>query len=145
MTRPRAEIGKRVVGIGGIFIRAKKADRLSKWYSKHLGISIIENVAIFTWLNPNHPKQKGHTVWSIFPQNTSYFGRKGNQFMVNYRVRNLKSLLARLRREGVKVARKVEESKYGKFGWVTDPEGNRIELWEPPRGYRGPEKETPME
>ena len=65
--------------------------------------------------------------------------------MINYRVKNLRQLLGMLRREGVVVARKVEESEYGKFGWITDPEGNRIELWEPPKAYRAPEEDIPME
>ena len=88
---------------------------------------------------------KGHTVWSIFPAGTKYFGEDGASFMINYRVKDLDAVLAALQKDGVEVARKVEDTEYGRFGWITDPEGNRIELWEPPKVYRAPERAIPME
>jgi predicted enzyme related to lactoylglutathione lyase len=141
----RSRADKRVVGVGGIFFRAKKPKELSAWYHKHLGIKTQDNVALFTWQSRKNSKRVGYTVWSIFPHDSSYFRSKKLQFMINYRVKNLNKLLAELRREGVRVDRKVENLDYGKFGWVTDPEGNRIELWEPPRTYKAPEPEIPSE
>ena len=137
--------GKRVVGIGGIFFRAKDPKALSDWYSKRLGLRIKDNVALFTWNSRKNPKRIGYSVWALFSKDDPYFGSKKSQFMINYRVNNLSSLLARLRKEGVRVARKAEKSPYGKFGWVYDPEGNRIELWEPPRAYKAPEDEMASE
>jgi predicted enzyme related to lactoylglutathione lyase len=134
----------RVTGIGGIFFKAKDPKALVRWYGEHLGIAIEESVALFTWRGGKDGKVRGHTVWSIFPADTKYFGEDGASFMVNYRVKDLDEVLTALRAEGVEVARKVEDSEYGRFGWITDPEGNRIELWEPPKEYRAPEKAIPM-
>src|SRR5437016_4527862 len=135
----------RVTGIGGIFFKAKDPKALVQWYRRHLGIDIEDTVALFTWRSGKDGKAKGATVWSIFPLDTKYFGEDGASFMINYRVRDLDGVLAALRAEGVKVARKVEESEYGRFGWITDPEGHRIELWEPPKTYRAPERPNEME
>ena len=133
-----------VVGVGGIFIRANSAVKLSRWYRDHLGIEVSDNVALFTWLSPKKHRRPGQLVWAIFPRNSKYLG-EGKRFMVNYRVKDLKKVLNRLRREGVSVDKKTEDSQYGKFGWVVDPEGNRIELWQPPPDYKASEKETKME
>ena len=135
----------RVTGIGGIFFKARNPKALAQWYRQHLGIRIVNTVALFTWRSGKDGKGKGHTVWSIFPAETEYFGEGGAQFMINYRVKDLDGVLAALRAEGVEVPRKVEDSEYGRFGWIRDPEGNRIELWEPPTAYRAPEKTIPME
>ena len=118
---------------------------MAEWYHRHLGIAIEDSVALFAWRGGKDGRVEGHTVWSIFPEETTYFGEDGASFMINYRVKNLDSVFAALRKEGVKVARKIEDSEYGRFGWVTDPEGNRIELWEPPKKYRAPEKAIRME
>ena len=133
-----------MTGIGGIFFKAKDPNALVRWYRQHLGIAIEDTVALFTWRGGRDGKVKGHTVWSIFPADTKYFGVDGASFMINYRVKDLDGVLAALRAEGVEVARKIEDSEYGRFGWITDPEGNRIELWEPPKKYRTPEKAIPM-
>ena len=85
----------------------------------------------FEWREKDHPETIGATVFSIFPAETKYFGPGGSQFMVNFRVANLERLLAQLKQEGVKVDDKVDDESNGRFGWATDPEGNRIELWEP--------------
>jgi len=135
----------RVTGIGGIFFKAKDPKALVRWYERHLGIAIEGAVALFTWRDGKAGKARGHTVWSIFPADTTYFGKDGAAFMINYRVKDLDAVLAALRREGVSVDPKVEDYEYGRFGWITDPEGNRIELWEPPRVYRPPERAVPME
>ena len=135
----------RVTGIGGIFFKAKNPKALVQWYRRHVGIAIEDSVALFTWRGGKEGKVRGHTVWSIFPGDTKYFGEDGASFMINYRVKDLASVLRALRAEGVKVARKVEDFEYGRFGWITDPEGNRIELWEPPATYRPPETSIVME
>jgi predicted enzyme related to lactoylglutathione lyase len=134
----------RVTGIGGIFFKAKDPKALVSWYREHLGIAIENSVALFTWRGGKDVTVKGHTVWSIFPADTKYFGEDGASFMINYRVKDLGAVLAALRAEGVAAAGKVEDTEYGRFGWIMDPEGNRIELWEPPKAYRAPEKAIPM-
>jgi predicted enzyme related to lactoylglutathione lyase len=134
----------RVTGIGGIFFKATDPKALVRWYQEHLGIDIEGSVALFTWRGGKDGRVRGHTVWSIFPADTKYFGEDGASFMVNYRVKDLDEVLAALRAEGVAAAGKVEDTEYGRFGWIMDPEGNRIELWEPPKAYRAPEKAIPM-
>jgi predicted enzyme related to lactoylglutathione lyase len=133
-----------VTGIGGVFLRARNPSNLSSWYSRHLGLKITDNVTLFVWRAPRKIHHIGHTVWSLFPSNTKYFPAK-KQFMINYRVRNLRDALNRLHRSGVRVAKKIEDSKYGKFGWIYDLEGNMIELWEPSKNYKYPEQGHRME
>jgi catechol 2,3-dioxygenase-like lactoylglutathione lyase family enzyme len=126
---------RRVTGIGGIFFKATDPKALGTWYKTHLGIDVQDwGGAAFQWNGPDNPEGVGTTVWSPFPADTSYFAPSAAPFMVNYRVADLHALLAVLRSEGVPVDDKVDESENGKFGWVTDPEGNRIELWQPPDG-----------
>lgn len=124
---------KRVTGLGGVFFRAQQPSALYEWYEKHLGIrrEADGSGAMFHWRDAENPAVAGITIWSIFPDSTKYFG-SNKAFMMNFRVENLDELLKLLRAEGVQVDEKVEEHEYGKFAWVTDPEGNRIELWEPP-------------
>jgi len=153
MARTKAIREKRVVGIGGIFFKAVNPKKLSGWYRDHLGMSITDlAAATFSWntVGRSEHGRTGYTVWALFPSRSTYFSGEENptrnqQFMINYRVRSLRGLLRKLRSEGVKVDAKVEEYEYGKFGWVTDPEGNRIELWEPPELPKLPDKSTPME
>jgi predicted enzyme related to lactoylglutathione lyase len=125
---------KRVTGIGGVFFKAKDPRKLGEWYRDRLGIPVDPNWGgwAFEWRDAKSPRKKGQTVWSPFPADTGYFKPGRKQFMVNYRVDDLDSVLKALRAEGVWVDPKVEESEYGKFGWVMDPEGNRLELWQPP-------------
>lgn len=126
---------KRVTGIGGIFFKAKDRAALTAWYQKHLGLAIEPWGGVaFQWANPANPNGVGTTIWNPFESNTGYFGPEHATFMINYRVADLHGLLKLLREEGCAVDDKVDESEYGKFGWVTDPEGNRVELWEPPAG-----------
>lgn len=126
---------KRVTGIGGIFFKSKDPKALAEWYRVHLGVP-IENWggAAFRWVSPDNPSGVGTTVWSPFNSDTSYFAPSQAAFMINYRVADLHALLAALRAEGCAVEEKVEESEFGKFGWLVDPEGNKIELWQPPEG-----------
>ncbi len=116
------------MGLGGIFFRARHLEKMSEWYRKHLDLKITQNTALFTWRSRKAPKKLGHAVRALFPSDTSYFRDARKQFMINYGVRDLKGIVDKLRKEGVKVARKVEDSQYGKFAWVRDPEGNWLEL-----------------
>lgn len=126
---------QRVSGIGGIFFKARNPAMLREWYRTHLGIGVDEwGGAIFRWQSPENPTGEGTTVWTIFDEGSTHFAPSTSPFMINYRVEDLHGLLAALRAEGCEVDEKVDESEYGKFGWVMDPEGNRIELWEPPAG-----------
>ena len=127
---------KRVTGIGGIFIKAQDTERMRDWYRRHLGIDIQAwGGTSFRWNDPERVEPDGGvTVWSLFKADSTYFAPSTAPFMVNYRVDDLHALLAALRAEGCEVDAKVDESEYGKFGWVMDPEGNRIELWQPPAG-----------
>jgi catechol 2,3-dioxygenase-like lactoylglutathione lyase family enzyme len=126
---------KRVTGIGGIFFKSKDPKALGEWYRTHLGIDVAEwGGAAFRWTDPGNPTGTGTTIWSPFKEDTSYFAPSGASFMINCRVEDLHAVLAALRAEGVQVDDKVEESEHGKFGWVIDPDGNKLELWEPPAG-----------
>lgn len=126
---------KRVTGIGGIFFKSQDPQALGAWYREHLGIDVQEwGGAAFRWNGDDNPSGTGTTIWSPFKQDTTYFHPSQASFMVNYRVDDLHALLAALRAEGCQVDDKVDESEYGKFGWVTDPEGNKLELWQPPSG-----------
>ena len=125
---------KRVTGIGGIFFKSKDPKALGQWYRTHLGIDVAEwGGAAFSW-SADNPSGVGTTIWSPFSADTKYFEPSSASFMINYRVEDLHALLAVLRTEGCDVVEKTEESEFGKFGWVMDPDGNRIELWQPPEG-----------
>ena len=125
---------KRVTGVGGIFFKAKDPKTLGEWYRKHLGLNVEEWGGVaFRWAEGN-PTGAGTTIWTPFKEDTSYFQPSTSSFMVNFRVADLHALLAALRAEGCNVQDKVDESEFGKFGWVVDPEGNKVELWEPPAG-----------
>ena len=123
---------KRVTGIGGIYFKSREPQGLKEWYSRHLGIECMPtNGAIFSWRDANEPEQIGYTIWSPFRADTTYFDPSSAPFMINYRVDNLDALLAELRKEGVTVDDSIEEIEFGRFAWIMDPEGNRVELWEP--------------
>jgi predicted enzyme related to lactoylglutathione lyase len=123
---------KRVIGLGGVFFRARDPQALYEWYRKHLGIESSPEAGAM-WSSSDAPETPVFNVFAIFPQDTQYFGPRNPGFMINLRVDDLPELLKALREEGVQVDDKFEEYDYGKFGWITDPEGNRIELWEPPK------------
>ena len=124
---------KRVTGIGGIFFKSANPKALGEWYRDHLGLDVADwGGAIFTWGGTDGAA--GTTVWSPFAQDTGYMEPSSASFMVNFRVADLDALLAALRSEGCDVIGGPEASEQGKFGWVMDPEGNKIELWEPPPG-----------
>ncbi len=126
---------RRVTGIGGIFFKAKDPVVLRAWYKAHLGIDVQEwGGTAFPWADEAGNAVKGTTVWSIGAADGDYFAPSTAPFMVNYRVADLAALLAALRAEGCNVLEKTDDSEFGKFGWVIDPEGNKVELWQPPEG-----------
>ena len=122
---------KRVTGIGGIFFKSSDPKRLAAWYRDHLGLDVSDwGGAIFLWGGPE--SSSGMTIWSPFAQDTNKMEPSSASFLINFRVADLDALLAALRAEGCNVIDKTESSDFGKFGWVMDPDGNKIELWEPP-------------
>jgi catechol 2,3-dioxygenase-like lactoylglutathione lyase family enzyme len=122
---------ERVTGIGGVFFKARDPKALRAWYREHLGMDVQDwGGTTFRWADDGHAE--GVTAWTIFPETTDYLNPSTSPFMINYRVRDLAALLDVLRAEGCTVDDRLDESEFGKFGWVMDPEGNRIELWEPP-------------
>lgn len=121
----------RVTGIGGVFLRARDPEALGKWYVEHLGLQLSPwGGANFLW-SDEVPAGTGSTAWNLFPQDTTYFGEGTQHAMLNYRVDDLDGLLLKLRDAGAAIDPKRDDSVYGRFAWVTDPEGNRMELWEP--------------
>ncbi|MEP7053682.1 MAG: VOC family protein [Actinomycetota bacterium] len=126
---------KRVTGIGGISFKVKDAGAMQAWYKQHLGIDVQDwGGAAFGWTDEAGKPVGGTTAWSIVPADGDSFAPSTACFMVNYRVADIDALLKALRDEGCTVLDKIDGSEYGKFGWVVDPEGNKIELWEPPAG-----------
>ena len=121
---------KRVTGIGGVFFKAQDPKALCAWYNTHLGIDVQPwGGAAFRWKDDS-PDGAGTTVWCPFKSDTKHFAAS---FMINYRVDDLDAMLAQLRAAGVTVDEKVDDNDFGRFGWATDPEGNRFELWQPPK------------
>jgi len=122
---------KKVTGIGGIFFKCQDPDAIKNWYQKHLGLDTTPYGVSFEWRDAEHPEKKGTTQWSTFPQSTKYLDPSTKDFMINYRVENLEALVEELKREGVTIVDAIESYEYGKFIHIMDPEGNKIELWEP--------------
>jgi predicted enzyme related to lactoylglutathione lyase len=127
---------KHVLGIGGIFFKADDPEKLAAWYREHLGLDVEEYGGVTfregTSAGGSIPQRQAYTVWSPFAADTDYFAPSTKPFMINFRVADLDALVAKLRVEGVAVDERTEKSEFGYFGWALDPEGNRIELWEPP-------------
>jgi len=126
---------KRVTGIGGVFFKSPDPKRLSAWYQTHLGLPVeVWGGAAFNWAGPDNPGGVGTTVWSPVKEDAENFAPGAARFMINYRVDDLHALMAALREEGCEIVGKIDESEYGKFGWVMDPDGNKVELWQAPDG-----------
>jgi predicted enzyme related to lactoylglutathione lyase len=124
---------KRVTGLGGVFFKTDDPKKLKEWYGKHLGLPVDEWGVSFKWIDidkkdANEPAQ---TAWSPFKSDTTYFSPSEKPFMFNYRVENLAELLRVLKEEGVQIVGEMQEFPYGKFAWIMDPDGNKVELWEP--------------
>lgn len=124
---------KRVTGIGGIFFKSEDPKKIKEWYGKHLGFNVTDWGCSFLWKDLDSPESEApaRTEWSPMKSDTTYFQPSDKPFMFNYRVENLVALMKALREEGVTIVGEIEEYPYGKFGWILDPEGNKIELWEP--------------
>jgi len=126
---------KRVTGIGGVFLKAKDAPALRAWYKRHLGVDVQAwGGAAFSWVDADGKPTGGTTVWSVASSDSDQFAPSSAAFMVNYRVDDLLALVDALKSEGCNVLDRIDDSEYGKFAWVIDPEGNKVELWQPPAG-----------
>ncbi|HRG25564.1 MAG TPA: VOC family protein [Chitinophagaceae bacterium] len=121
---------ERVIGLGGPFIKAVNPKELAAWYEKHLGVPF--NGGTYAMWNTPEPGAAGCTIFSLFPEQADYFQPSSKTTMINFIVKDLFGLIATLREEGVNVVGEPIAESYGKFGWILDPEGNKIELWEPP-------------
>ena len=114
----------KVTGFGGFFFRSKDNKALGAWYEKHFGINSMQSGDVWK-------QDSGPTVFAPFKEDTDYFGRPEQQFMINLRVTDLDALLSDLKAEGVRIDENRHDDSIGKFAWVYDPEGNKIELWQP--------------
>jgi predicted enzyme related to lactoylglutathione lyase len=130
LTAP-VDSGPRVTGIGGIFFKAKDPAMLKTWYSKNLGMRMDQSGTNFEWRQGTDSTQKGFTLWAPFKETTKYFLPSDKQFMINYRVVKLDQLLLNLKVARILPTDTIEKASYGKFIHIMDPEGNKIELWEP--------------
>lgn len=119
---------EKILGLGGVFLKARDPKALAAWYREHLGVPVVPDQTYGAITSIAGGEQ---AVWSTFPQDTTYFGPGPQQCMINSRVSDLDAMLAQLRAAGTAVDEKVEDHAYGRFGWATDPEGNRFELWQP--------------
>jgi len=127
----RPNTGPRVTGIGGIFFKAKDPAALKAWYEKNLGMRMVQTGTTFEWHQGTDSTKKGFTAWAPFRETTKYFQPSDKQFMINYRVEGLDQLLAKMKAAGILPTDSVQRVSYGSFVHLMDPEGNKIELWEP--------------
>jgi len=132
-SKPTGEMAQRgrILGIGGVFFKSFDRDQMREWYSKHLGLADKGEGVMLPWREHDDPQKEHVTVWTIFPASTDYFDPSRAPFMVNYLVDDLDALLERLGQEGVKIDAKRMNESYGRFAWIYDPDGNKIELWQP--------------
>ena len=121
----------RILGIGGVFFKSPNRNPMREWYSKHLGITDKGQGAMLPWREHDDPQKEHVTVWTVFPASTDYFGSGSAPFMINYIVDDMDALLDRLKEEGVKIDPKRMDESYGRFAWIYDLDGNKIELWQP--------------
>jgi catechol 2,3-dioxygenase-like lactoylglutathione lyase family enzyme len=129
-TPAKTEQRGRILGIGGIFFKSANRDQMREWYSKHLGLADKGQGVMLPWRERDDPQKEHATVWTIFPASTEYFS-PGQPFMINYIVDDMDALLDRLKQEGVKIDPKRMDESYGRFAWIYDSDGNKIELWQP--------------
>lgn len=122
---------KRVTALGGIFFKSRDPQAANAWYEKHLGLQTTPYGTNFEWRHADNPDKKGYTLWSPFKEETAYFQPSEKEFMLNFRVENLEALLAALKEEGIEQIGEMQVYEYGKFAHIMDPEGIKIELWEP--------------
>ncbi|MGP8071675.1 MAG: VOC family protein [Thermoplasmata archaeon] len=145
--RASGRLRGRVTGIGGVFLKSRSPVKLAAWYRKNLGLEIAPGGQFLTWdwRSTGNPRRVGSTVWAAMAPKQREWGVGQPTAELNYRVADLDLLLSRLRRAGVKVADRIDESSFGRFAWACDPEGNRFELWEPPRRARSSKSHRRME
>ena len=129
-TATEAKSQGRVIGIGGVFFKTADEAKTREWYAKHLGLADKGYGAMLHWRERDDPQTEQLTVWHTFPSNTDYFA-PGQTFMINYIVEDMDALLARLQKDGVKIDPKRMDESYGRFAWIYDSDGNKVELWEP--------------
>ncbi len=120
----------RILGIGGVFFKSANRDQMREWYSQHLGLADKGSGVMLPWREHDDPQKEHVTVWTIFPASTNYFPAT-QPLMVNYIVDDMDALLERLKQEGVKIDPKRMDESYGRFAWIYDSDGNKIELWQP--------------
>ena len=121
-----------IIGIGGIFFKSRQPPELNSWYENHLGIKSDPNAGVsFEWRALDNPERKHRTVWAIFNSGSKYFDPSTAGFMINYIVDDLDAILERLSAEGVRIDPRRETDAAGRFAWIYDPDGNKLELWEP--------------
>lgn len=124
---------KHVTGIGGIFFKAKDPKAMYAWYEKHLGLAKSPETHTVTFVaNDPQTGEEAHTYWSLFKDDTKYLDPSTSPFMLNYRVAEMDALVAALESEGIQILGR-QDDEYGRFAWIMDPEGNKIELFEPPK------------
>ncbi len=121
----------RVVGIGGVFFKSENQQQLKEWYATHLGLADNGQGVMLRWRERDNPENERTTAWSIFPSTTKYFDPSPAPFMLNYIVDDMDALLDRLAKEGVRIDPKRQDASYGRFAWIYDSDGNKIELWQP--------------
>lgn len=121
----------RATGIGGVFFKSKDPAALNSWYTQHLGLKTNPYGALFEFRNSLDTEQRNYLQLSPFPESTDYFSPSSREFMINFRVENLDALLEQLREAGIQQVGEIMRESYGNFAHIMDPEGNKIELWEP--------------
>jgi predicted enzyme related to lactoylglutathione lyase len=121
----------KITGIGGIFITSSNPDQLKEWYRDKLGLPCDKWGYVFKWRDIESPYHKSYTQWSVMNRGTNYFDPAKQEFMVNYRIQNLDDYLARLQEKGAIQVGEIENYDYGRFAWILDGDGQKIELWEP--------------
>lgn len=121
----------KVTGVGGIFFQSKNPKKIAEWYGKNLGLAIDDHGSPFEFRNANRPEEINYLRWSPFEEGSAYFAPSEKAVMINYRVQNMEGLVKKLRENGVTIVDSIETYEYGKFVHIMDPEGNKIELWEP--------------
>ena len=122
---------KRVTGVGGIFFKSQDPSTLKEWYKRHLGFDTDKYGAMFSFITDAESKSKGYLQWSVMDMDTKHMAPSSREFMINYRVEDLEWLVGELKKEGITILDDIETYDYGKFVHIMDPDGNKIELWEP--------------
>ncbi len=125
------EMSKKVTGIGGVFFKSLDPDKTKKWYQDNLGMKMDKYGALFEFRKVSDPSKSGFLQWGIFDSKSKYMDPSNTDFMINYRVHDLESLVEEFKQNGVEIVDEIEVYDYGKFIHIMDPDGRKIELWEP--------------